>query len=122
MPMPQPPQRSRSRSRENADMPLPVGNRSPSRERERPQDPELMQAPMLMKQGMRSNSVPMPRLKGNRSSRTSSGRRRRRNKQPTKRELAEAKLKELAYTYGDRFTRTGMRGENVLRLKAKTKR
>jgi len=133
IPMPQPPQRSRSRSRENegTDLPLPVGNRSPnrspSRERERPQDPELMkkeslQAPMLMKQGMRSNSVPMPRLKGNRSSRTSSGRRRRRNKQPTKRELAEAKLKELAYTYGDRFTRTGMRGENVLRLKAKTKR
>jgi len=129
MPMPQLPQRSRSRSRENEgeEMPLPVGNRSPSRERERPQEPELMkkeslQAPMLMKQGMRSNSVPMPRLKGNRSSRTSSGRRRRRNKQPTKRELAEAKLKELAYTYGDRFTRTGMRGENVLRLKAKTKR
>lgn len=128
MPMIVPPTRSRSRSRDDHDQPLPVGpydqSRSPSRERERPpcHEPDLMNVPLMVMPNGRSNSVPMPTLKGNRSSRTSSSRRRRRNKQPTKRELSEAKLKELARRYGERFTTTGMRGKEVLRLKAKTKR
>jgi len=36
--------------------------------------------------------------------------------------LAEQKLRELGDRYGHRFTRTGLRGENVLRLKVKTMR
>jgi len=119
--------RSRSRDRADADMPLPTGpaqqRRSHSRERRTPsRERDLMlqeknsslHIPMT-KLGARSNS--MPTLKNRKSSS-----RRRRRKQPTKRELAEAKLQELGDRYGPRFTRTGMRGENVLRLKAKTKR
>jgi len=121
------PQRSRSRSRDNynTELPLPTGpiaadNRSPSVERERSFEKGIMNVPILSKVA-RSNS--MPTLgKGESGSSRNSSRRRRRNKQPTKRELAEAKLKELSAKYGPRFTRTGMRGENVLRLKAKTKR
>merc|ERR1719184_704853 len=56
----------------------------------------------------------MPTLKNRKSSS--------RRKKTTKRQLAEQKLRELGDRYGPRFTRTGMRGENVLRLKAKTKR
>lgn len=122
------PQRSRSRSRDhcdNTDLPLPTGpvatdNRSPSIERERSFEKDIMNVPILSKVA-RSNSMPTLGKTKSGSSRNSS-RRRRRNKQPTKRELAEAKLKELSAKYGPRFTRTGMRGENVLRLKAKTKR
>jgi len=119
--------RSRSRDRADADMPLPTGpqqRRSHSRERREPsRDRDIMKLNKgdsglhvpISKLGVRSNS--MPTLKNRKSSS-----RRRRRKQPTKRELAEAKLQELGDRYGPRFTRTGMRGENVLRLKAKTKR
>jgi len=117
--------RSRSRDRGDVDAPLPTGppqqRRSISRERRQPSDRDLMKRTdsglhvPLTKLGQRSNS--MPTLKNRKSSS-----RRRKRKQPTKRELAEAKLQELGDRYGPRFTRTGMRGENVLRLKAKTKR
>jgi len=129
--------RSRSRSRDRSDdvdLPLPTGpsskdkrsssrgRRDKSRDRNKSHERELMPARVdsglrvpLSGLGQRSNS--MPTL----SNRKSSSRRRRR-RQPTKRELAEAKLRELGDRYGPRFTRTGMRGENVLRLKAKTKR
>jgi len=105
--------RSRSRDRSDADMPLPTGPRH-SREHSRERDVDLMNVPAISLH-QRSNS--MPTLKNRKSSS-----RRRRRKQPTKRELAEQKLRELDERYGPRFTRTGMRGENVLRLKAKTKR
>jgi len=131
-------QRSRSRSRDrpsDVDLPLPTGpskerrsnsfgrrdksrDRNKSRERDLPKKPKRVDSGLRVPtiHGHRSNSVPT--LKNM----TSSSRRRRRRRQPTKRELAEAKLRELGDRYGPKFTRTGMRGENVLRLKAKTKR
>jgi len=47
---------------------------------------------------------------------------RRKKKEVTKKELAEEALEGLQKLLGDRFTTTGMRGETVLRCKAKTTR
>jgi len=75
-----------------------------------------------------SNQLPAPYDRRQRS--TSLPNKHKTSKAPTKKMLAEAKLKELNKLYGSvmnssgtpKFSRTGMRGESVLRLKAKTKR